>query len=240
MTGFLASVDNLKDAITVSEHGADIIDLKNPSEGALGGLTLEDIHTIVDHIWEKSVVSATVGDLDADLPLILERIKQVADTGVDYVKVGMFSQRHIEECLPRFEYHARRGIKIIAVLFADMDFDVSATVKLCKKARLTGVMMDTAGKNSGSLLTHRSPSELTEFIHSAHNLGLLTGLAGSLREQDIDALLPARPDYIGFRTALCKDLVRTNPVSEQAVIKVRNKFRSSLGPSFMQNSLYAS
>jgi dihydroneopterin aldolase len=225
MTGFLASVDNLNDALTVSEHGADIIDLKNPSEGALGGLTLEDIHTIVDHIWEKSVVSATVGDLDADLPVMLNKIKQVADTGVDYVKVGMFSQRHIDECLPRFEYHARCGIKIIAVLFADMDFDVLATVKACKKARLRGVMMDTAGKDSGSLLTHRSTDELTRFVQSARNLGLLTGLAGSLKQQDIDMLLPVQPDYIGFRTALCKNLIRTNPVSEQAVISIRNKFK---------------
>lgn len=226
MTGFLASVDNLNDALTVSEHGADIIDLKNPSEGALGGLTLEDIHTIVDHIWEKSVVSATVGDLDADLPVMLNKINQVADTGVDYVKVGMFSQRHIDECLPRFEYHARCGIKIIAVLFADMDFDVLATVKACKKARLRGVMMDTAGKDSGSLLTHRSTDELTRFVQSARNLGLLTGLAGSLKQQDIDMLLPVQPDYIGFRTALCKNLIRTNPVSEQAVISIRNKFKS--------------
>ena len=225
MTGFLASVDNLNDAITVSEHGADIIDLKNPSEGALGGLTLEDIHTIVDHIWEKSVVSATVGDLDADLPVILNKIKQVADTGVDYVKVGMFSQQHIEECLPRFEYHARRGIKIIAVLFADVDFDVSATVRACKKAHLTGVMMDTAGKNSGGLLSHRSTADLTCFVQLARNLGLLSGLAGSLKQQDIDLLLPIQPDYIGFRTALCKDFIRTNPVSEQAVINIRKKFK---------------
>ena len=225
MTGFLASVDNLNDAITVSLHGADIIDLKDPANGALGGLALEDIHTIVDHIWEKSVVSATVGDLDADLPVMLSKIKQVADTGVDYVKVGMFSHQHIEECLPKFEYHARRGIKIIAVLFADMDFDISATVNACKKAHLAGVMMDTAGKNSGSLLSHRTTHELTSFIQSARHLGLLTGLAGSLKEQDIDALLPIQPDYVGFRTALCKDLIRTNPVCEQAVISIRDKFK---------------
>ena len=108
---------------------------------------------------------------------------------------------------------------------ADMDFDVLATVKACKKARLRGVMMDTAGKDSGSLLTHRSTDELTRFVQSARNLGLLTGLAGSLKQQDIDMLLPVQPDYIGFRTALCKNLIRTNPVSEQAIISIRNKFK---------------
>ncbi len=228
MTGFLASVDNLEDAITVSEHGADIIDLKDPSQGALGGLTIKSIHNIVDHLWEKSIVSATVGDLDADVSLILDSIEKVADTGVDYVKVGMFSQAHIDKCLPTFEYHARRGIKIIAVLFADVNFDIQQTVKICKKAHLTGVMMDTAGKNAGSLLLHRDINELSNFLHTAKNLGLLTGLAGSLREKDIETLLPINPDYIGFRTALCKDLKRTERISADSVIRIRNSIPQAL------------
>lgn len=221
MTGFLASVDNLADAITVSENGADIIDLKDPSRGALGGLEINDIHTIVDHLWEKSVVSATVGDLDADVSLILEKIGQVADTGVDYVKVGMFTQEHIDNCLPTFEYHARRGVKIIAVLFADIEFNIEHTVKLCKKAHLSGVMMDTAGKSAGSLLLHRSIDELSHFIQLAKKNNLLTGLAGSLRQEDIATLLPVAPDYIGFRTALCRDLIRTAPISAQATSYIR-------------------
>ena len=223
MTGLLASVDNLQDAITVSESGADIIDLKDPNRGALGGLDINDIHTIVDHLWETSIVSATVGDLDADVELILNKIEKVADTGVDYVKVGMFSQAHIDHCLPSFEYHARRGVKIIAVLFADHKFDIESTVKRCKKAHLTGVMLDTAGKNAGSLLLHRSIDELTKFISLAKQHNLLTGLAGSLREQDIATLLPIQADYIGFRTALCQDLKRTNPISSTAVKRIRQQ-----------------
>ena len=221
MTGFLASVDNLQDAITVSEHGADIIDLKDPSRGALGGLSIDTIHSIVDHLWEKSIVSATVGDLDADVSLILEKIGQVADTGVDYVKVGMFTQAHIDKCLPTFEYHARRGIKIIAVLFADTQFDIELTIKQCKKAHLAGVMMDTAGKNAGSLLLHRALNELSHFVQLAKNYNLLTGLAGSLRQEDIAKLLPISPDYIGFRTALCKDLKRTARISKTSTENIR-------------------
>ena len=221
MSGLLASVDNLTDAITVSRSGADIIDIKDPSQGALGGLGVKEIHEIVDHFWEKTIVSATVGDLDADVELILDRIEKVADTGVDYVKVGMFSQAHIDHCLPTFEYHARRGVKIIAVLFADHQFDMEDTVKACKKAHLSGVMLDTAGKSAGSLLLHRNISELIHFTLLAQQHNLLTGLAGSLREEDIATLLPINADYIGFRTALCKDLIRTNPISTHAVEQIR-------------------
>lgn len=221
MSGLLASVDNLADAIAVNASGADIIDLKDPSQGALGGLDIPAIHEIVDHFWEKSIVSATVGDLEADVELILDRIEKVADTGVDYVKVGMFSQAHIDTCLPTFEYHARRGVKIIAVLFADHQFDIEATVKACKKAQLSGVMLDTAGKNAGSLLLHREVNELIHFTRIAQQHNLLTGLAGSLRAEDVATLLPVNADYIGFRTALCQDLVRTNPISTHAVNQIR-------------------
>lgn len=234
MTGFLASVDNLQDAITVSEYGADIIDLKDPKNGALGGLAIQDIHSIVDHLWEKSIVSATVGDLEADVSLILEKIEQVADTGVDYVKVGMFSQEHIEKCLPTFEYHARRGIKIIAVLFADINFDIEDTIKLCKKAHLTGVMMDTAGKNSGHLLTHKNLDELSSFVQTAKANHLLTVLAGSLRQQDIATLLPITPDYLGFRTALCENLKRTASISRKSTETIRCSI-----PKIESNAHYA-
>ncbi len=228
MTGFLASVDNLQDAITVSKNDADIIDLKDPQQGALGGLSIEAIHRIVDHVWEKSIVSATVGDLDADVSLILDKIGQVADTGVDYVKVGMFTQAHIDNCLPSFEYHARRGIRIIAVLFADTEFDIETTLKRCKKARLAGVMMDTAGKQAGSLLLHRTTKELSQFIQLAHHHNLLTGLAGSLRQQDVKILLPLTPDYLGFRTALCQGLQRTASISEDATRQIRNLIPNQL------------
>ena len=41
MSGFLASVDNLEDAIKVNQLGADIIDLKDPKQGALGWSQLQ-------------------------------------------------------------------------------------------------------------------------------------------------------------------------------------------------------
>ena len=228
MSGFLASVDNLEDANVVSDLGADIIDLKDPTQGALGGLSFDNIYSIVDCLWEKSVISATIGDLEADVSLILDHIGKVADTGVDYVKVGMFTSEHISTCLPTFEYHARRGIKIIAVLFADQQFDVTSTIKACRKAQLAGVMLDTAGKNAGSLLLHRTESELRHFIQTAKHHGLLTGLAGSLREQDIHRLLPLHADYLGFRTALCKNLQRTERVCKLAIGRVREQIPSSL------------
>jgi len=44
MTGMLASVRNLEEAKLVYEGGADIIDLKEPNDGALGASPLHEIH----------------------------------------------------------------------------------------------------------------------------------------------------------------------------------------------------
>ena len=74
MTGMLASVRNLEEAKMVYQGGADIIDIKEPNEGALGAVPLSQIHHVVDDLWEKCVVSATIGDLPADSNQINDKV----------------------------------------------------------------------------------------------------------------------------------------------------------------------
>ena len=161
----------------VYQGGADIIDIKEPNEGALGAVPLSQIHHVVDDLWEKCIVSATIGDLPADSAQINEKVIQTAETGVDYVKVGMFSDRHIETCLPSLVHCTNKGIAIIAVL--------------------------------------------EYFVNRAKQNDLLTGLAGSLTTEDVPTLLKAEPDYVGFRTALCNNKLRTGHLNQQAIEFVR-------------------
>ena len=146
---------------------------------------------------------------------------QIAETGVDYVKVGMFSGRHIETCLPKLVHCANKGIAIIAVFFADMDFDTDYAIQTAKQAHLKGVMLDTARKGSGNLLTHKNILQLEYFVNRAKQNDLLTGLAGSLAINDIPVLIKANPDYIGFRTALCNSNERTSHLDSNAIQLVR-------------------
>lgn len=221
MTGMLASVRNLAEATMVYTGGADIIDLKEPNDGALGAVPLQDIHHIVDDLWEKCVISATIGDILADSAMINNKVIQTAETGVDYVKIGMFSERHIETCLPNLVHCAIKGIAIIVVFFADMDFDVDQAIKAAADARLKGVMLDTARKGSGGLLTHKNIMQLEYFVNRAKQNNLLTGLAGSLTTEDIPTLLKTTPDYVGFRTALCDKHERIGSLNEKAIQTVR-------------------
>ena len=89
-TGMLASVMNLAEARQAYSGGADIIDLKDPNNGALGALSLTEIGAIVKAISGTVPVSATVGDLPLDAELMLNAARDTAATGVDYVKIGFF------------------------------------------------------------------------------------------------------------------------------------------------------
>ena len=72
MTQMLASVVNLEEALIALEAGTDIIDLKNPAQGALGALLLTVIRDIVMALAGAVPVSATIGDLPMQ-PDILEK-----------------------------------------------------------------------------------------------------------------------------------------------------------------------
>ena len=52
---------------------------------------------------------------------------------------------------------------------------------------------------------------------------LLFGLAGSLREDDIEPLLPLRPDYLGFRGALTAGRGRDRPLVFDAVARIETR-----------------
>ncbi len=238
MTGMLASVRNLEEAMLVYQGGADVVDLKEPSHGALGAVSLQEIHRVVDMLWEKCTLSATIGDLPADAcrdlkpaSAIENRVMQVADGGVDYVKVGMFGNRHVEDCLPQLARCASRGIGIVAVFFADMEFDMSCAIQAAAQAGLKGVMLDTARKDSGDLLKYKNILQLKYFVNHARQNGLLSGLAGSLKIRDIPTVLKAAPDYIGFRSALCADDNRTSRVGRNAIQQVRKSIPIQVGRS---------
>ena len=59
MTAFLASVMSAEEAGLALEGGADVIDLKDPTSGALGALPVAVIRAAVDRIAGRRPVSAT-------------------------------------------------------------------------------------------------------------------------------------------------------------------------------------
>lgn len=223
MTRLLASVTNAREAATALDAGADIIDLKEPANGALGAVSPAVQQEVVQLVAGRRPVSATVGDLPMVTETLSRAIEATANTGVDIVKVGLPYLEQHRDCLQALSGSAGRGVNIVAVLFAEQRPALHLLDELAL-AGCFGVMLDTADKSTGRLCSFAGQLSLSAFIRHTRALGLLSGLAGSLAVEDIRPLLDLNPDYLGFRGALCEAGVRTGPLSRPAFTRVREVF----------------
>jgi len=209
MSKWLASIQSLEEAETLQPVLPDILDMKNPSQGALGALSVAVVSEIVTMIAGRCQTSATIGDLPMQAELIKPAMIQMATTGVDYVKIGLFADDDLQQCIIELADTVKKlTTPVIAVVFADSQPDEDY-LPLLKASGFHGVMVDTAFKNGQHLLEHWDLLKLEQFVSAAKHHHLLCGLAGALRLEDITVLRPLAADYLGFRSALCVQRQRT-------------------------------
>lgn len=218
---FLASVTNSEEAFTAFAAGADIIDCKDPANGALGRLDLGEIANIVKGVSALAPVSATIGDSFTSRDDRLRSAQEVAATGVAIVKVGFVGDPLDVEDAEALASLALGDAKLFAVLMADRISDFGLVPHLARLGYI-GVMLDTAGKSKGALPEVMTMDVLAAFLDLARSFGLAAGLAGSLRMTDIAPLCALEPDILGFRGALCQG-GRTGALDEALVAAVRRE-----------------
>lgn len=200
----LVSVRDVAEARVAAQGGADLIDLKEPGEGALGGLPIATIAEVVQSLRREQPsglpISATIGDLPMRaLAAILARVDAVAACGVDYVKVGI--ERDAAACAV-LEALAASGHAVVPVFIGDRGLDFAAVEHACRLG-FAAVMVDTADKLAGSLFDVLRTSELQRFVDGVRASGALVGLAGALRRPHLAGLHALAPDFAGFRSAVC-------------------------------------
>jgi uncharacterized protein (UPF0264 family) len=205
----LVSVRNVEEALAGAQGGADFIDLKEPGQGALGGLPVTTIREVVGALRREGIrlpVSATIGDLPMDhegrLEEMLERVRAVGDCGVDYVKVGIEPGREGSVAWQALDALAVCGVPVVPVILADRGIEFSQLAQACRLG-FPAIMADTADKLAGSLLEAVPAAELRRFVREVRESGALVGLAGALRATDAQALVELGADFAGFRTAVC-------------------------------------
>ena len=220
MSGMLASVENLAEALLVLEAGADIIDLKSPSAGALGALPLATVRDIVQVLVGRRPVSATIGDMPMHPQSVVRAVESMAATGVDYVKIGFFPDGDWRSTVVGLSPLAAQGIRLVAVLFGDLSPSLGQVTELAA-AGFSAAMLDTMDKHGGSLTEVCSLDYLRAFVAETKAQGMLCGLAGSLRPADIPVLANCQADYLGFRGALCLGRDRTAGLDTESVRAIR-------------------
>lgn len=227
MTYFLASVRCAEEAELVLSAGADIVDLKEPSAGALGAVAPAEIQNCLKTVGGRKPVSATVGDLPMVPDTIAEAVAATASLGVDTVKIGIQPGGDVSGCL-----NALRALRLpvdrVLVFFADALPDMDA-LEAAEASRATGVMLDTANKSRGSLIDHMPLADIERFVDRARRAGLQVGLAGSLRARHVQPLLQLRPDVMGFRGALCEQGSRGQGLDVAACTDIGRLVAGGLG-----------
>jgi dihydroneopterin aldolase len=151
--------------------------------------------------------------------VLVEAVGGVAETGVNYVKVGLFPGAKRADCVRALSSVARKT-KLVGMMFADQGADDSL-LPLMAESGFAGAMLDTAYKNGSRLLDHRDIPSLGAFVDACRTYGLLSGIAGSLEPPDVPRLLVIAPDVLGFRGALCAGRDREGQIDPESVRVVR-------------------
>ena len=202
-----------KEAVEVIAGGADIIDVKNPKEGALGANFPWVIKRIREITPKNVEVSCTLGDVPNLPGAISLAALGAATTGVDYVKAGLYGLKTKEDAVYLMKNVSRAvrdcnsSIKVVATGYADAGRIGSVNPMLipdiAQKAEADVAMIDTAVKDGRNLFTFLSINRLKSFVNAAHDQGLKAALAGSLRKDDLPTAYALGADVVGLRGAAC-------------------------------------
>lgn len=216
----LASVTNETEALLCAHLAADIIDAKNPQQGALGALPLATVKAIRARTPRHVPVSATVGDPTDDIDATLRAVEAMAAAGVDIVKIGLNPKAGAALVLRRLAHIQLGDVLLVGVLLADQGLELELA-KRAGDAGFAGLMLDTADKKRGALPDVVPAATLQAFVSATHGANMFAGFAGSLRAEHVPDLLEFAPDVLGFRGGLCRRGDRNATLDPDAVRAVR-------------------
>jgi uncharacterized protein (UPF0264 family) len=209
----LISPKNEAEAVEAIAGGADIIDVKNPMEGALGANFPWIIKRIRQITPENIEVSCTLGEVP-NLPGSMSLAALgAATTGVNYVKAGLYGLKTPEDavnmmkCVTKAAKDFNSSIKVVVTGYADSGristIDPLLVPEIAYKAKADVAMIDTAIKDGKSLCKFLTKPQLRHFVDATHSYGLKAALAGSLQKEDLPLVHALGADVVGLRGAAC-------------------------------------
>jgi uncharacterized protein (UPF0264 family) len=209
----LVSPRNVQEARDAVEGGADIIDIKNPKEGSLGANFPWVIKDILDVIPQDVESSATLGDLAFKPGTASLAALGLSTLGLDYMKGGLHGIKTKKQAEEMGDALAKavEGTDCKLIIAGYADFQEIGSIsplelpEIAARSGAAGVMIDTAQKSGWGLFDFMDVDAIQQFIDSAHDLGLMAALAGSLKKDDVRMLKEMGADIAGVRGAVCTD-----------------------------------
>lgn len=215
MTRLLVSVTSAAEAIIARDNGADLIDVKDPSQGSLGAQSPQVWREVLEAVGPPTPVSAALGELQDDKVFELARQTQ----GLAFAKVGLANATLANDAWRKRWLEWRRclasGVQPVMVMYADWRAcgapPPQSLFEFVAAEKVPIVLLDTFHKDGGTLLQHLPIEALTLVRHLIRPCNSRVVFAGSLRLVDLPQLLPLDPDFVAVRGAVCRDS-RTGPI----------------------------
>ena len=160
---FLVSVANRREAIEVIKSGVDILDIKNPQEGSLGGHNPLNIISIKKICKSNIKISAAVGDVPYKPGLVSQAVWGLCFCEVDFIKIGLWGVTSVKEGIhlsneasKAIKNYTKKRISLVIAGYADAhlinSIDPLSLPWIAKKSKAQVVMIDTAIKTNGKNL----------------------------------------------------------------------------------------
>jgi uncharacterized protein (UPF0264 family) len=228
MSLMLASVSDAVEAELALACGVDWIDVKDPRRGALGDAEPAVVREIVRRVGGRTPVSATLGDTWYEIDGLAARVARMAATGVSHLKIGLAARDAGPATIAAIRSCAALHPGVVVVCMAE-HAPAPDDVRRLAGTGIAGVMLDTADTAGRRLPELLALESLAGFVRQARAAGVLSGLAGRLRREDVAPLVGLAPDYLGFRSALCVGGARAGGLVAAAVCAIRDAVRSARG-----------
>ena len=213
-------IEKLKDVV-------DIIDLKNPLDGALGAWDTNEIINVVDKY--NVVLSATLGNV-YEVRKIEEKLNIFDEIGLHYIKVGLFEDS-IEKLLEILSLFKENSFKttLVPVLFAENKKLIEFTynnLDVFINSKIEVLLFDTLNKKSLSIVKLLTYNFIKNIIIKCECLNIKVGLAGKIKINDLYSLLLLKPYLIGLRSAVCESFKRDSSASLKLAKEIKSHFIS--------------
>jgi uncharacterized protein (UPF0264 family) len=219
----LVSVVSAEEARRALAGGADIIDVKDPTEGALGAPSPRVLSEVVGAVGTAAPVSVALGDLPALPHTAALAARGAAACGAGFVKVGLRGVRELEGAMAMVSAVADAvgpDILVVAAAYADARaLDPAALAPawlpdLVARTGIAGALVDTFVKDGRGLYAWLSESELSGLVDRTRAAGGSFAIAGQLR---LGELCRVNADVVGVRSAVCRGGDRTGGLDADLV-----------------------
>ena len=228
----LVSVRDAVEAAAALAGGADIVDAKEPQNGALGPVSHRTLTAIIAAVAGATPVSVALGETSRDD--VISGARAATRAGVAFAKVGFAGMRRQRRTAEHAVTAFAALLPAATVLVAYVDYERAEApppdelLDIARRSNAAGILLDTFDKDSAGLTAVMTPGELRAFVSRAKSSGHVVAVAGKLTVEDIALMHAAGADVVGFRGAACAG-GRSGVVTTERVRALRHQIDRAVG-----------